>query len=109
MSVSWVVCTAPLKTGPRLTLNRFSSPESLTIITSDMEEDERSRLDQFKAWHDEAFLYINQAITQEKPNIDRKDVALMMYQKGLGLIDLALCVDTEVRLERLLEILFMLS
>ena len=61
-----------------------------------MEEDERSRLDQFKSWHDEAFLYINQAITQENPNIDRKDVALMMYQKGLGLLDLALCVDTEV-------------
>ena len=50
----------------------------------------------FRAWHDEAYLYINQAITQEKPNIDRKDVALMMYQKGLGLLDLALCVDTEV-------------
>ena len=49
-----------------------------------------------RAWHDEAYLYINQAITQEKPNIDRKDVALMMYQKGLGLLDLALCVDTEV-------------
>ena len=50
----------------------------------------------FRGWHDEAYLYINQAITQEKPNIDRKDVALMMYQKGLGLLDLALCVDTEV-------------
>ena len=50
----------------------------------------------FRAWHDEAYLYINQAITQEKPNIDRKDVALMMYQKGLGLLDLGLCVDTEV-------------
>ena len=50
----------------------------------------------FRSWHDEAYLYINQAITQEKPNIDRKDVALMMYQKGLGLLDLALCVDTEV-------------
>lgn len=48
-----------------------------------------------RSWHDEAYLYINQAITQEKPNIDRKDVALMMYQKGLGLLDLALCVDTE--------------
>ena len=50
----------------------------------------------FRSWHDEAYLYINQAIIQEKPNIDRKDVALMMYQKGLGLLDLALCVDTEV-------------
>ena len=35
-------------------------------------------------------------LRQEKPNIDRKDVALMMYQRGLGLLDLALCVDTEV-------------
>ena len=52
----------------------------------------------FRSWHDEAYLYINQAITQEKPNIDRKDVALMMYQKGLGLVDLALCVDTEVKI-----------
>ena len=60
------------------------------------EEEERNQLSQFKCWHDEAYLYINQAITQEKPNIDRKDVALMMYQKGLGLVDLALCVDTEV-------------
>ena len=60
------------------------------------EEDERERFSQFKCWHDEAYLYINQAITQEKPNIDRKDVAVMMYQKGLGLVDLALCVDTEV-------------
>lgn len=58
-------------------------------------EEDRTRFDQFRAWHDEAYLYINQAITQEKPNIDRKDVALMMYQKGLGLLDLALCVDTE--------------
>ena len=41
-------------------------------------------------------MYINQAITQEKPSINRPDVALMMYQKGLGLLDLALCVDTEV-------------
>ena len=62
------------------------------------EEDERERFAQFKSWHDEAYLYINQAITQEKPNIDRKDVALMMYQKGLGLLDQALCVDTEVRI-----------
>ena len=35
-------------------------------------------------------------LRQEKPNIDRKDVALVMYQRGLGLLDLALCVDTEV-------------
>jgi len=56
--------------------------------------EEKSRFEQFKAWHDEAYLYINQAITQEKPSIDRKDVALMMYQRGLGLLDLALCVDT---------------
>ena len=62
-----------------------------------MEEDERRRYEQFRSWHDEAYLYINQAITQEKPTIDRKDVALMMYQKGLGLLDQALCVDTEVR------------
>jgi len=60
-----------------------------------MEEAERNQYEQFRSWHDEAYLYINQAITQEKPNIDRKDVALMMYQKGLGLLDLALCVDTE--------------
>ena len=62
------------------------------------EEEERNRLSQFKSWHDEAYLYINQAITQEKPSIDRKDVALMMYQRGLGLLDQALCVDTEVRI-----------
>ena len=49
-----------------------------------------------RSWHDEAHLYINQAITQEKPDIARQDVALMMYQKGLGLLDLALCVDTKV-------------
>ena len=70
-------------------------PPTLTLIIM-TEEEERNRLSQFKSWHDEAYLYINQAITQEKPNIDRKDVALMMYQKGLGLVDLALCVDTEV-------------
>ena len=63
-----------------------------------MEEDERSRYEQLRSWHDEAYLYINQAITQEKPSIDRKDVALMMYQRGLGLLDQALCVDTEVRI-----------
>jgi len=50
---------------------------------------------QFRSRHDEAFLYINQAMTQEKPNINRPDVALMMYQKGLGLLDQALCFDTE--------------
>jgi len=50
---------------------------------------------QFKSWHDEAFLYINQAMTQEKPNINRPDVALMMYQKGLGLLDQSLCFDIE--------------
>ena len=66
------------------------------MCQSMMEEDERGRYEQFRSWHDEAYLYINQAITQEKPNIDRKDVALMMYQKGLGLLDQALCVDTEV-------------
>ena len=75
-------------------------------------EEERGRLDQFKSWHDEAFLYIQQAVTQvmlfifikylfilflfvqEEPGIGRRDVALMMYQRGLGLLDLALCVDT---------------
>lgn len=50
---------------------------------------------QFRSRHDEAFLYINQAMTQEKPNINRPDVALMMYQKGLGLLDQSLCFDTE--------------
>ena len=40
-------------------------------------------------------------LRQEKPNIDRKDVALMMYQRGLGILDLALCVDTEVRRQRI--------
>ena len=49
-----------------------------------------------RSWHDEAYLCITQAITQEKPNINRPDMALMMYQRGLGLLDLALCVDTEV-------------
>ena len=72
------------------------------------EEDERERFSQFKCWHDEAYLYINQAITQEKPNIDRKDVAVMMYQKGLGLVDLALCVDTEVTSRCRTDSLFML-
>ena len=61
-----------------------------------MEGEDRRRFDQFRAWHDEAYLYINQAITQEKPEIGRPDLALMMYQKGLGLLDLALCVDTQV-------------
>ena len=41
-------------------------------------------------------MYINQAMTQKKPEINRPDVALMMYQKGLGMLDMALCVDTEV-------------
>ena len=58
------------------------------------EEEERTRLEQFRSWHDEAFLYINQAVTQEADNIGRLDVALLMYQRGLGLVDLALCVDT---------------
>jgi len=61
---------------------------------SHTQQNEKMRFEQFKAWHDEAYMYINQAITQEKPNIDRKDVALMMYQRGLGILDLALCVDT---------------
>jgi len=60
-----------------------------------MSDEEKQRFEQFRSWHDEAYLYINQAITQEKPDIDRQDVALMMYQKGLGMLDLALCVDTE--------------
>ena len=58
------------------------------------EGEERRRLEQFRSWHDEAFLYINQAVTQEADNIGRPDVALLMYQRGLGLVDLALCVDT---------------
>merc|ERR1719412_2565312 len=57
-------------------------------------DDERRRLEQFRSWHDEAFLYINQAVTQEADDIGRPDVALLMYQRGLGLLDLALCVDT---------------
>lgn len=59
------------------------------------EQQHKEEFQQFKSWHDEAYLYINQAITQEKPEIDRPDVALIMYQKGLGVLDLALCVDTE--------------
>jgi len=59
-------------------------------------EEQKQRFEQLRSWHDEAYLYINQAITQEKPSINRPDVALMMYQKGLGLLDLALCVDTEI-------------
>ena len=59
-----------------------------------VEGEERRRLEQFRSWHDEAFLYINQAVTQEADNIGRPDVALLMYQRGLGLVDLALCVDT---------------
>eukprot|EP00092_Neocalanus_flemingeri_P040513 GFUD01044118.1.p1 GENE.GFUD01044118.1~~GFUD01044118.1.p1 ORF type:complete len:589 (-),score=207.51 GFUD01044118.1:128-1894(-) len=60
-----------------------------------MDVEEKQRFEQFRSWHDEAHLYINQAITQEKPDIARSDVALMMYQRGLGLLDLALCVDCE--------------
>ena len=62
-----------------------------------MVEEEKRQFEQFRSWHDEAYLYINQALTQEKPEINRADVALMMYQKGLGMLDLALCVDTEVQ------------
>ena len=62
-----------------------------------MVEEEKRQFEQFRSWHDEAYLYINQAMTQEKPEINRADVALMMYQKGLGMLDLALCVDTEVQ------------
>ena len=62
-----------------------------------MVEEEKRQFEQFRSWHDEAYLYINQAITQEKPEINRPDVALMMYQKGLGMLDMALCVDTEVQ------------
>jgi len=59
------------------------------------DDDIKKQLEQFRSWHDEAYLYINQGITQEKPEIDRPDVALMMYQKGLGMLDMAMCVDTE--------------
>ena len=68
-------------------------------------DDERRRLEQFRSWHDEAFLYINQvvvalssskmtktywrmvgkrspdphqAVTQEADDIGRPDVALLM-------------------------------
>ena len=34
-------------------------------------------------------------MTQENPSIGRSDVALMMYQRGLGSLDLALCVDSQ--------------
>ena len=61
-----------------------------------MVETEQRQFEQFRSWHDEAYLYINQAITQEKPEISRPDVALMMYRKGLCVLDMALCVDTEV-------------
>jgi len=50
--------------------------------------------EQFRAWHDEAYLYVNQGMTQEGPDIQRFDMALLMYQRGLGIIDQALCVDT---------------
>ena len=62
-----------------------------------MVDEEKRQFEQFRSWHDEVYLYINQAMTQEKPEINRPDVALMMYQKGLGMLDLALCVDTEVQ------------
>ena len=62
-----------------------------------MVDEEKRQFEQFRSWHDEAYLYINQAMTQEKPEINRPDVALMMYQKGLGMLDLALCVDTQVQ------------
>jgi len=60
-----------------------------------MVDNEQRQIEQFKSWHDEAYLYINQAVTQEKPEISRPDVALMMYRKGLSVLDMALCVDTE--------------
>ena len=72
--------------------------ESLVSMRGCVNKDYNFNFFYLRSWHDEAYLYINQAITQEKPNIDRKDVALMMYQKGLGLLDLALCVDTEVNI-----------
>jgi len=56
---------------------------------------EKINLEKFRSLHDEAYLYIKQAITQEKPEINRQDVALLMYQKGLGILDQALCTDTE--------------
>lgn len=71
-----------------------SSDGGLSGCVRQTKQNEKMRFEQFKSWHDEAYMYINQAITQEKPNIDRKDVALMMYQRGLGILDLALCVDT---------------
>ena len=52
-------------------------------------------LEHFRCLHDEAYLYINHAVTQEGPSIHRLDVALMMYQKGLGILDQALCVDAD--------------
>ncbi len=58
-----------------------------------MGESSKDELEQFRSWHDEAFLYITQAMTQEKQNIARYDVALLMYQRGLGLLDQALCFD----------------
>eukprot|EP00092_Neocalanus_flemingeri_P009711 GFUD01010459.1.p1 GENE.GFUD01010459.1~~GFUD01010459.1.p1 ORF type:complete len:110 (+),score=19.73 GFUD01010459.1:58-387(+) len=61
-------------------------------------EEQKKRLEQFRSWHDEAYLYIHQAITQERPDTGRKDVALTMYQKGLELLDLGLCVDMEIGL-----------
>ena len=48
---------------------------------------EAESFDQFRSWHDEAYLYVNQGMTQESPNIGRYDMALMMYQRGMGLID----------------------
>ena len=88
-----------------------NAPASATELGSMAEEamdDERRRLEQFRSWHDEAFLYINQvgrtvatlssrkmtktyrrmvgkrspdphqAVTQEADNIGRPDVALLM-------------------------------
>lgn len=36
---------------------------------------EKINLEKFRSLHDEAYLYIKQAITQEKPEINRQDVS----------------------------------
>ena len=89
----------------KLFQNASASGTKLGSMAEEAMDDERRRLEQFRSWHDEAFLYINQvvatlsshkmcktyrrmvgkrspdphqAVTQEADDIGRPDVALLM-------------------------------
>ena len=91
----------------KLFQNASASATKLGSMAEEAMDDERRRLEQFRSWHDEAFLYINQvgpmwphpsrkmcktfwrivgkrspdlhqAVTQEADDIGRPDVALLM-------------------------------